>query len=116
MPSTVLSFAVLSVIFLIYKYANRTETPKIKGIPEIPGVPLFGNLIQLGVEHARVAQGWVEKYGPVFQVRLGNKVSSREGVHSKGQAHTHKSSAYCVCEFLRDCQAFLDYQSISVSP
>jgi len=75
MPSIVLSFAILSIIYLIYKYVNRTDVPKIKGIPEIPGVPLFGNLIQLGQEHAKVAQAWVEKYGPVFQVRLGNKVS-----------------------------------------
>jgi len=80
MPSTVLSFAFLSIVYLLYKYANRTETPKIKGIPEIPGVPLFGNLIQLGQQHAKVAQSFVEKYGPVFQVRLGNKVSSKEGM------------------------------------
>lgn len=76
MPSIVLSFAVLSVVYLIIKYVNRTDIPKIKGLPEIPGVPLFGNLIQLGTEHAKVAQGWIEKYGPVFQVRLGNKASS----------------------------------------
>jgi len=96
MPSIVLSFAILSIIYLIYKYVNRTDVPKIKGIPEIPGVPLFGNLIQLGIvkgycrrgiildqrltcntgqEHAKIAQAWVKKYGPVFQVRLGNKVS-----------------------------------------
>lgn len=75
MPSTVLSFAVLSIAYIIIKYFNSTDQKKIKGVPEIPGVPLFGNLIQLGTEHAKVAQGWVEKYGPVFQVRLGNKVS-----------------------------------------
>lgn len=78
MPSAVLSFAFLSIVYLLYKYANRTDTPKIPGIPEIPGVPLLGNLAQLGTEHARVAQGWVKKYGPVFQVRLGNKVSSEK--------------------------------------
>lgn len=66
--------AVAAVYFLI-RYLNRTDMPKIKGLPEIPGVPLFGNLIQLGTEHAKVAREWSKKYGPVFQVRLGNKVS-----------------------------------------
>jgi len=82
MPSTVLSFTLLSIIYLVIKYLNRTDAPKIKSLPEIPGVPLFGNLIQLGTEHAKVAQGWIEKYGPVFQVRLGNKVSSNSEVET----------------------------------
>lgn len=66
--------ALIGLLFL-YRLANSTDKPKIKGIPEIPGVPLFGNLFQLGTDHARVAQKWVAKYGPVFQTRLGNKVS-----------------------------------------
>lgn len=47
--------------------------PKIKGIPEIPGLPLLGSLVELGENHALVAQKWAKKYGPVFQVRMGNK-------------------------------------------
>ncbi|KAK7535948.1 cytochrome P450 [Phyllosticta citribraziliensis] len=64
--------AVVAVYFLI-RYFNRTDMPKIRGIPEIPGVPLFGNLIQLGTNHPKVAREWSKKYGPVFQVRLGNR-------------------------------------------
>jgi hypothetical protein len=82
MSDQVLYVSVLIGLLLLYRLANSTDKPKIKGIPEIPGVPLFGNLFQLGTDHARVAQKWVAKYGPVFQTRLGNKVSiqSRFGV------------------------------------
>jgi phenylacetate 2-hydroxylase len=62
------------VIFLVVRYLNSSDIPKIKNLPEIPGVPLFGNLLQLGTDHATVAQKWAKQYGPVFQTRLGNKV------------------------------------------
>ncbi|KAK7511515.1 cytochrome P450 [Phyllosticta citriasiana] len=65
--------AVVVVVYSLVRYFNRTDMPKIKGIPEIPGVPIFGNLIQLGTNHAKVAREWSKKYGPVFQVRLGNR-------------------------------------------
>ncbi|MCJ1368330.1 hypothetical protein MMC16_007472 [Acarospora aff. strigata] len=65
--------AVIAVIFFAVRYFNRTDVAKIKNLPEIPGVPIFGNLLQLGNEHARRAGEWAKKYGPVFQVRMGNK-------------------------------------------
>lgn len=79
-PSPVVIFAGLSIIYFIVRYLNRTDTPKIKNLPEIPGVPLFGNLLQLGTEHARVAKKWAEQYGPVFQTRLGNRVSDYQWI------------------------------------
>ncbi|KAL2841851.1 cytochrome P450 phenylacetate 2-hydroxylase [Aspergillus pseudoustus] len=54
-------------------YANQTDIPRIKGIPEIPAVPFFGNLLHLGQEHALNTLKLSKKYGPVFQARLGNK-------------------------------------------
>ncbi|KAJ9668555.1 hypothetical protein H2201_001197 [Coniosporium apollinis] len=66
--------AIVSAIYFIFRYLNRTDTPKIKGLPEVPGVPLFGNLLQLGSNHAKVAQQWAKQYGPVFQVRMGNRL------------------------------------------
>jgi hypothetical protein len=75
MSDQVLYVSILIGLLFLYRLANSTDKPKIKGIPEIPGVPLFGNLFHLGTDHARVAQKWVAKYGPVFQTRLGNKVS-----------------------------------------
>ena len=69
-----LSFLLLSLGFFLIKFLNKTDTPKIKNLPEIPGIPLFGNLLQLGQDHARVTGEWAKKYGwPVFQTRLGNR-------------------------------------------
>jgi phenylacetate 2-hydroxylase len=74
MAYQVTGLVVLVVIYAILKYVNSTDTPKIKNLPEIPGVPLFGNLLQFGNRHAKVAGELAKKYGPVFQVRLGNRV------------------------------------------
>ncbi|KAL4862154.1 phenylacetate 2-hydroxylase [Aspergillus spectabilis] len=63
----------IAVVYFVIRYFNRTDVPKIKGLPEIPGIPIFGNLIQLGDQHATVAEKWAKKFGPVFQVRMGNK-------------------------------------------
>lgn len=68
-----IAIAVIAVVYFLIKYFNRTDIPKIKNLPEVPGVPIFGNLLQLGDEHARKAREWVKKYGDVFQVRLGNR-------------------------------------------
>ena len=61
----VMSLAALILMQLLFE----TEHPKIKGIPEIPGWPIVGNLLQLGSDHAAVCMEWAKKYGPVFQVR-----------------------------------------------
>lgn len=74
MAYQVFGFALLSFVFLLIKYFNRTDTPKIKNLPEVPGIPLFGNLLQFGSSHAKVAAELSKRHGPVFQVRLGNKV------------------------------------------
>jgi phenylacetate 2-hydroxylase len=66
--------AALVVTYFLYRFLYATDTPKIKGLPEIPGLPLFGSLVELGENHAKVAQRWAKEYGPVFQVRMGNRV------------------------------------------
>ncbi|KAK6076315.1 phenylacetate 2-hydroxylase [Seiridium cupressi] len=73
MSYQLLGFTVIAAIYALIRFLNATDVPKIKGLPEIPGVPVFGNLIQLGTDHARVAGKWAAKYGPVFQTRLGNR-------------------------------------------
>ncbi|KAM3079740.1 hypothetical protein ACMFMG_006146 [Clarireedia jacksonii] len=62
-----IGIAVIAAAFFLIRYLNRTDTPKIKGIPEIPGYPLFGSLLEFGVSHAKVARRLAEKYGAVFQ-------------------------------------------------
>lgn len=74
MEGHALLIASLVIIYVTFKLLDRTDVPKIKNLPSIPGVPIFGNLLQLGEEHAKNAAGWVKKFGPVFQVRLGNRV------------------------------------------
>ncbi|MCJ1448123.1 MAG: hypothetical protein MMC23_008637 [Stictis urceolatum] len=73
MAYTSVLIAIVAILYSIIRFSNRTDIPKIKGLPEIPGVPLFGNLWQLGNEHAKRSAAWVKQFGPVFQVRLGNK-------------------------------------------
>ncbi|KAM0542547.1 hypothetical protein ACHAPJ_012755 [Fusarium lateritium] len=94
MSQQVILAAGIVLVYLFIKLLNRTDIPKIKNLPEIPGVPIFGNLIQLGTDHSRVAKKWARKYGPVFQTRLGNKrvvfVNSYEAV--KYFWITHQSS------------------------
>ncbi|KAL3956979.1 hypothetical protein ACCO45_009825 [Purpureocillium lilacinum] len=74
MSYQILGIAIVAAVYALIRFLNATDVPRIKGLPEIPGVPVFGNLLQLGVDHARVAQKWARKYGPVFQTRLGTKV------------------------------------------
>lgn len=75
MTAQVIFIAAAAAIIFVWKLLSSTDTPKIKGLPEIPGWPILGSLAELGNNHAKVAQGWAKKYGPVFQARLGNRVS-----------------------------------------
>lgn len=84
--------ALVAILFFVVRYLNRTDVPKIKGLPEIPGVPIFGNLLQLGDSHAKRAGDWVSRYGPVFQVRLGNRVSDPIAVALKSSNLNRGSS------------------------
>lgn len=70
----VVGIAIAVVIYLFVKYLNHTDTPKIKNLPEVPGLPLFGSLLKFGSDHATAAYNYSKTYGPVFQVRLGNRV------------------------------------------
>ena len=102
--------AVVAVLFFAIRYLNRTDIPKIKGIPEIPGVPIFGNLLQLGEEHAKNAVKWVKQYGPVFQVRLGNRVCATEQISTR--VTNGFSPENYLRQLLRQHQASLDHQPI----
>lgn len=69
-----IGLALIVVIIFVVRYLNRTDVPRVRNLPEIPGVLIFGNLWQFGSSHAKVAASFADKYGPVFQVRLGNRV------------------------------------------
>lgn len=67
---TLLGLFVLLVVFFL----DTSDVPYIRGLPSAPGVPIFGNLIELGVEHPKRLAELAKKHGPVFQIRLGNRV------------------------------------------
>ena len=70
----VVPVVVLAIGYYVFKLLTRTDIAKIKGLPELPGVPVFGSLLLLGKHHARNCAELAKKYGPVFQVRLGSRV------------------------------------------
>lgn len=53
---------------------DKTDIPYIRNMPSVPAHPIFGNLFQLGAEHPKRLAEFSRRYGPVFQIRLGNKV------------------------------------------
>jgi phenylacetate 2-hydroxylase len=53
---------------------DTTDVPFIRNLPSVPGVPIIGNLAQLGTEQPKRLAELSKKHGPVFQIRLGNKV------------------------------------------
>lgn len=70
-------FFVASIFALLWRLTSSTDIPKIKNLPELPGVPVFGSLFLLGKNHARNCARLAQQYGDVFQVRLGNRVRLR---------------------------------------
>ncbi len=65
---------VLALIYYGAQLLSRTDIKRIKNLPELPGIPIFGSLFLLGKNHAKNCAKLAEKYGPVFQARLGNRV------------------------------------------
>lgn len=49
MSYQLMAAAAIAAIYLFLRFLDATDTPKIKNLPEIPGIPIFGNLIQLAL-------------------------------------------------------------------
>jgi phenylacetate 2-hydroxylase len=78
LSSSIVFYTIVAFAFLLLRhFAYATDTPYIKNLTQIHGWPVFGSLIELGETHAKVFGEWSKRYGPVFQVRLGNKVRAR---------------------------------------
>jgi phenylacetate 2-hydroxylase len=65
-------FGPLALLALLF--FDSTDVPRIKNLPAVPAIPILGNLVQLGTEQPRRLAELSRKYGPVFQIRLGNRV------------------------------------------
>ncbi|CAF3802371.1 unnamed protein product [Adineta steineri] len=64
---------IIMIIWLLFKIVDSTDIPKIRGLPEASGWPIFGCLFQLGTNHSLALSKLGKRLGPVFQIRLGNK-------------------------------------------
>ncbi|CAF0960268.1 unnamed protein product [Rotaria sordida] len=64
---------IIVIIWILFKILSSTDIPKINGLPEAPGWPIFGSLLQLGENHSLALSKLAKRLGPVFQIRLGNK-------------------------------------------
>ena len=61
----------LIVAYILYNEALRAHA-RLRGIPSPSGLPLVGNLYQIRVNAPEQYRQWSKKYGPVYQVMLGN--------------------------------------------
>lgn len=105
---------ILAVLYYAYEFLSRTDIPKIKGLPELPAVPVFGSLLHLGKYHARNCAKLVDTYGPVFQVRLGNRVCYPRLSSYRNATRTNNSfpQANHLRQYLRLRERNLDRQPI----
>ena len=111
MAYEIVGLGAIALLVFIFRFLNSTDAPRIKNLPEIPGLPVFGSLLQFGQEHARVARALADKHGPVFQVRLGSKVCWPWLVGY--QPHILTSMiARSICKFMGERQAHLDSQPV----
>lgn len=106
LPSCVVIYGAL--VALILWLSDSTDVPFIKHLPSIPGLPIVGNLVQLGTEQPRRLAELSKKYGPVFQIRLGNKVSPSVHMVTKGSLRLTLVPAVRCSEQLRVRQATVD--------
>lgn len=81
----------------LVKKTNKTDIVKIKNLPELPGVPLFGSLFLLGRHHARNCARLAKDYGDVFQARLGNRVSPPRDLN---KTPAHGDTALHLCQLI----------------
>lgn len=85
---TLIAISVLATLIWLIHRSTRPRLAPAAGLVTIPGVAIFGNLLQLGWSNCQVRElaGLAKRYGPIFQMRLGNRVSvseenCREGEH-----------------------------------
>jgi 3-hydroxyphenylacetate 6-hydroxylase len=64
-------FTLFGISFFIYEAIRRSA--RIPGFVGPPGVPVYGNLWQIHNKDApKQYRDWSYKYGPVYQIQLGN--------------------------------------------
>jgi hypothetical protein len=111
MSYIIVASAILVAAFVLTQLLFKTEQAMVQGIPEIPGWPIVGNLLQLGSDHAAVCMKWAEKYGPVFQVRYSPFDSSYQDLICLLGWGTRESSLRIPTRRLRNCGSIISLRS-----
>jgi hypothetical protein len=103
-----------TLMLILIRWANRTDIPKIKNLPELPGVPIFGSLFLLGEHHARNCARLAREHGEVFQVRLGYRVGVALVGDQDGEIPclTVTGTALRLCQYIRVRQRAVDQKPI----
>ncbi|KAH3684627.1 hypothetical protein WICPIJ_004383 [Wickerhamomyces pijperi] len=60
--------------YLVLDHCGVFGPRRIKNIPSVPSLPVVGNLLDVLDNPAKQYSVWAEKYGDVFQMRMGNKI------------------------------------------
>lgn len=68
------AFVTFVVGFLLLDHVGVFGPKRIKNLPSVPSLPIAGNLFDVLDNPARQYSVWAEKYGDVFQMRMGNKI------------------------------------------
>ncbi|ODV63648.1 cytochrome P450, partial [Ascoidea rubescens DSM 1968] len=68
---------IVSIVFLVYIVINYffgvgPSTP-IQNLPQVPGLPIVGNLHQVLYNPTVTYSNWAKKYGDVYQIKLGSE-------------------------------------------
>ncbi|KAL6964865.1 imidazoleacetate 4-monooxygenase [Sarracenia purpurea var. burkii] len=77
-PAIALGFLVIAlgalILWLIngYVHNQRRRGSELPPLPEVPGLPVIGNLLQLKEKkpHMTFTQ-WAKTYGPIYSIRTG---------------------------------------------
>nr|QFR37248.1 cytochrome P450 [Cyberlindnera americana] len=76
LPSVCDFAGVVLIALLLWAYLDWIGVlgpERIKGIPSVPSLPFIGNLHQVNSNPALTYSRWSQKYGDVFQMRLGTQ-------------------------------------------
>jgi 3-hydroxyphenylacetate 6-hydroxylase len=69
LPVVVFALAIIALAF----YEVVRNSARVPGFKGPPGKPIFGNLWQIRQKDApEQYRQWAKKYGPVYQIQLGN--------------------------------------------
>ncbi|KAJ3034041.1 hypothetical protein HDV00_005495 [Rhizophlyctis rosea] len=77
--------AVASAYYYLSQPIQPSSHSTLREFPGPPGLPILGNLHQLGTNPSKTFTKWTETYGPIYKIQMGRVpaiiVNSRETAH-----------------------------------